>query len=119
MVVKNKNRISNQYQTIKLRLHGVNSSCIIPNIIPNTPKLKVVTVDFISNLFNVFSYVFLQYKSIKVNKDKYAINTPTQDNNQSPPPLNNKNINQHIPTAEKIKEISMLFNTGFIIFSHP
>jgi hypothetical protein len=29
------------------------------------------------------------------------------------------NSNQHIPTAEKAKEISMLFNTGFIIFSHP
>ena len=119
MVVKNKSRISNQYQTIKLRLHGVNSSCIIPNVIPNTPKLKVVTVDFISNLFNVFSYVFLQYRAIKMYKGKYTINTPIQDNSQSPPPLNNMNSSQHIPTAEKAKEISMLFNTGFIIFSHP
>lgn len=119
MVVKNNTNITNQYHTIKLRLHGVNSSCMIQNEIPNTAKLKLVTDVFISHLFIFLSYVVLQYKSIKVNKDKYAINTPIQDNNQSPSPLNNKNSNQHILTAEKTKEISMLFNTDFITFSHP
>lgn len=119
MVVTNKSNTNNQYQTIKLRLHGCNSSCTIPNVIPNTAKLKVVIVALINNSLNFLSYVYLQYKSINVYKDKKAINTPTQDNNQSPSPLTNINRNQHIPAAEKIKERSMFFNTGFILFSHP
>ena len=75
--------------------------CTIPKVIPNTAKLKVVTVALINNLLNFLSYVYLQYKSINTYKDKNAINTPTQDNNQSPPPLTNINRNQHIPAAEK------------------
>ena len=51
MVVKNNTNITNQYHTIKLRLHGVNSSCIIQNEIPNTAKLKLVTAVFISHVF--------------------------------------------------------------------
>ncbi len=119
MVVTNKSNINNQYQTIRLRLHGCNSSCTVPKVIPNTAKLKVVTVALINNLLNFLSYVYLQYKSINAYKDKNAINTPIQDNNQSPPPLTNINRNQHIPAAENIKERSMFFNTGFILFSHP
>ncbi len=103
-MLKNNTNISNQYHTIKLRLHGVNSSCMIQNEIPNTAKLKLVT-DVFYKPFIYFFYrmYFLQYKSIKVYKDKYAINTPIQDNNQSPSPLNNTYSNQHIPTAEKNK----------------
>ena len=51
IVVKNNTNITNQYHTIKLRLHGVNSSCMIQNEIPNTAKLKLVTDVFISHLF--------------------------------------------------------------------
>ena len=101
IVITSKSNTNNQYQTIRLRLHGCNSSCTIPKVIPNTAKLKVVTVVLINNLLNFLSYVYLQYKSINVYKDKNAINTPTQDNNQSPPPLTNINRNQHIPAAEK------------------
>lgn len=119
MVVTNKSNTNNQYQTIKLRLHGYKSSCTIPKVIPNTAKLKVVTAALINNLLDFLSYVYLQYKSINVYKDKNAMNTPTQDNNQSPPPLTNINRNQHIPAAEKLKERIMFFNTGFILFSHP
>lgn len=119
MVVTNKSNTNNQYQTIKLRLHGCNSSCTIPNVIPNTAKLKVVTVALINNILNFLSYAYLQYKSINVYKDKNDINTPIQDNHQSPPPLTIINRNQHVPAAEKIKERSMFFNTGFILFSHP
>ena len=74
---------------------------MMQNEIPNTAKLKASHRCFISHLLIFLSYVCLQYKSIKVYKDKYAMNTPTQDNNQSPSPLNNKNSNQHILTAEK------------------
>ncbi len=92
---------------------------MIQNEIPNTAKLKLVTAVFYKPFIYFLSYVVLQYKSIKVNKDKYAINTPIQDNNQSPSPLNNKNSNQHSTYCRKTKEISMLFNTDFITFSHP
>ncbi len=39
-------------------------------VIPNTAKLKVVTVALINNLLHFLSYVYLQYKSINVYKDK-------------------------------------------------
>lgn len=101
MVVKYKNSISNQYHVIKVRLNGPNIWCTIPNDIPNTPKLKDVIIVFTSTLANFESYVFLLYRPITVYNDRYAINTPIQDNSQSASNLNKTNSDQHTPTIEK------------------